>query len=63
MSFYRGKNVTVGDGYMAAESGHVSFRHEDGNKGMWEVCIFGFPFNFKAYAVVDDFGNMVRVEG
>lgn len=29
---------------------------------MWSVHVLGFhPFNFSADAVVDDFGNLVRV--
>lgn len=63
MSYYCGKNVTVGDGYMSAISGHVSFRWEGEKPGMWEVCVLGYPFNFSAEAVVDDFGNLVRVGG
>lgn len=63
MSFYYGKNVTVSDGYMAAASGHVSWRHECAKPGMWSVNILGYPFGFSADAVVDDFGNLVRVEG
>lgn len=62
MSFYSGKNVTVGDGYMRSNTGHVSFRHEGAEPGMWAVYVLsGYPFNFSANAVVDDFGNLVRV--
>lgn len=64
MSYYFGKNVTVGDGYMATTRGHVSWRHECGKPGMWSVNVIGeHPFNFSADAVVDDFGNLVRVGG
>lgn len=63
MSFYYGESVIVGDGYMYANSGHTSFRHDCAKPGMWSVNVMGYPFNFSADAVVDDFGSLVRVGG
>lgn len=64
MSYYMGKRVTVGDGYMTSESGHTCFRwHCCGEAGKRSIDVMGggWQFSFHADAVVDDFGSLVRV--
>lgn len=61
---YIGKSATVGDTFIQSNSGHWSgLRHGIGAKGGWYVFTIGggVGFDVHADAVVDNFGNLVRV--
>ncbi len=61
---YSRSKVDVSDGYIFnREDGHVCWRWKGDTIGKWSVNIYGYPFNFKCEAVVDDFGSLVRVKG